>query len=101
MPRTITLTSHQAIRNWVQYRQGQPAIASERNARGQMQRHLAISIHGRLLGETEHLPMAAPCSWDAWLAELDRQKLALKVTADDDDDIQTCDVGFIRRDLLN
>lgn len=72
-----TLTRHRDIQNWVTDRNGTPAIARVRNKLGEersmLRLHFAKSDEGRLDGGM------SPCSWTAWLAELDRQHLALKV----------------------
>jgi len=76
------LTRHQDIQNWVNSRQGMPAIARIRNPLGEEKAQLRLRFtrgdDGRLDGEM------SPCSWSAWLAELDRQQLALQI--DDDGD---------------
>lgn len=104
MPRIRTLTSHTAIRNWVKFRNGQPAISTTRNSRGQPRQKLALAFRGRLLQRPDAGVVGdgtSPCSWDAWLAELDRQHLALQVTDSDDDDIQPCDIDFVSRDAVH
>lgn len=72
-----TLTRHRDIRNWVSERRGTPAIARIRNRfgeeRAQLKLHFSRSDEGR------HDTGMSPCSWNAWLAELERQQLALRV----------------------
>ena len=71
------LTRHRDIRNWVADRKDTPAIARVRNQfgeeRAQLRLHFARIEESRLDGGM------SPCSWTAWLAELDRQQLALRV----------------------
>lgn len=75
-----TLTRHRDIQNWVSDRHGIPAITRVRNRFGEEHAQLKLSFQKR-----EKALMASqddgmsPCSWTAWLAELDRQKLALQV----------------------
>ena len=80
-----TLTGHRDIQNWVADRNGIPAIARVRNRfgeeRAQLKLRFARAGHeatSRLDGEM------SPCSWTAWLAELDRQQLALKIGPETD-----------------
>ena len=72
-----TLTRHRDIRNWVTDRRGTPAIAKVRDRfgeeRAQLRLHFARREESRVDGGL------SPCSWTAWLAELDRQQLALSV----------------------
>lgn len=77
-----TLTEHREIRNWVANRKGMPAIRRIPNHLGEVRARLALSFPHRHAAPSS--PPAqddgiSPCSWSAWLAELDRQKLALKV----------------------
>ena len=80
-----TLTRHRDIQNWVADRQGIPAIARVRNRFGEEHAQLKLRFAragqpnaSRLDGEM------SPCSWTAWLAELDRQQLALRIGPDAD-----------------
>lgn len=100
MPRTRTLTSHAAIQDWVKFRNGHPAIVNERDKLGNPRRRLNLAFRNNGSLDRPNGTMS-PCSWDAWLAELDRQKLALKVIDSDDDDIQPSDISFVDRDSLN
>ena len=75
-----TLTGHRDIQNWVADRNGIPAIARVRNRFGEERAQLKLrfaraghAASSRLDGDM------SPCSWNAWLAELDRQQLALKI----------------------
>jgi hypothetical protein len=78
-----TLTRHRDIQNWVIDRKGIPAIARVRNRFGELQSRLYLSF-GRPDKKKPDLTSQddgmSPCSWTAWLAELDRQQLALKVS---------------------
>lgn len=81
-----TLTRHRDIQNWVTDRHGIPAIARVRNSFGEEHAQLKLSFQKRAKRQIESQDDGmSPCSWTAWLAELDRQQLALKVdlTADD------------------
>ena len=99
MPRTLTLTNHSAVRDWVTFRDGKPAVLTEHDAHGDAHARLRLAfradrvrppLEGRRAG-------IAPCSWDAWLAEFDRQQLALQVVDCDDDDIKQDAVRFVSR----
>ena len=81
-----TLTRHRDIQNWVTDRQGIPAIARVRNRFGEERAQLKLSFQRRrtLQAGSESEGMS-PCSWTAWLAELDRQQLALRVDPVADD----------------
>jgi len=82
MNQTCTLTGHRDIQNWVAEHQGLPAIRRMRNELGELQARLALKF-----AKPRAAPMStptlddglSPVSWAAWLAELDRQHLALKV----------------------
>ncbi|AKR57483.1 hypothetical protein GCM10011321_36360 [Youhaiella tibetensis] len=83
MKDTHVLTRHSDIQNWVSARNGLPAIAKVRNHLGmeQSQLHLRFSRPRRTPVTTPSLDDGmSPCSWSAWLAELDRQHLALRVS---------------------
>lgn len=71
------LTRHRDIRNWVLDRKGMPAIARIRNRFGEEHSQLTLRFSHTEEGR-EDVGMS-PCSWAAWLAELDRQQLALRV----------------------
>jgi hypothetical protein len=83
MNSTQTLIQHRDIQNWVTARQGMPAIARIPDMRGEVRARLAL-IFGKLRGRPTSTPPMddgmSPVSWNAWLAELDRQHLALKVS---------------------
>lgn len=88
MSQIHTLTRHRDIQNWVTDRQGIPAIARIRNRFGEERAQLRLSFQKRrkagqdLASQDDGM---SPCSWTAWLAELDRQQLALKVDLSADD----------------
>ena len=75
-----TLTRHRDIQNWVTDRHGIPAISRVRNRFGEERSLLKLSFQKRdktiMASQDDGM---SPCSWTAWLAELDRQKLALQV----------------------
>lgn len=82
MKDTHVLTRHSDIQNWVSTRHGLPAIARIRNQFGLEQSELRLRFsHQRRMQATPSLDDGmSPCSWAAWLAELDRQHLALRVS---------------------
>lgn len=81
-----TLTRHRDIQNWVSDRHGIPAIARVRNRFGEERAQLRLSFQKARKGSHAGLDDGmSPCSWTAWLAELDRQHLALKVDPAADD----------------
>jgi hypothetical protein len=75
------LVSHRDIQNWVSARHGQPAISRECDQFGVPRPRLTLSFPRRQ--RPTGLPSVddgvSPVSWTAWLAELDRQGLALAV----------------------
>jgi hypothetical protein len=79
---THTLTSHRDIQNWVKQNRGMPAISRAPDRLGSMRARLALNF-GRMRGrpslQTSVDDGISPCSWNAWLAELDRQQLALRI----------------------
>ena len=82
---THTLTRHRDIQNWVTDRHGIPAIARVRNRFGEERAQLKLSFQRRRKPNIESQDDGmSPCSWSAWLAELDRQQLALEVSTSDD-----------------
>ena len=68
-------------------RRGMPAMVRSPNSFGEMRARLALKFahpagpHG--MPHTDQ--GASPVSWAAWLAELDRQQLALRVTPGGED----------------
>jgi hypothetical protein len=82
---TQTLTRHRDIQKWVSTRRGLPAIRRVPDASGGIRARLAIAFEHPRPHAPRHLVPSLddgmmPVSWTAWLAELDRQGLALKVT---------------------
>lgn len=80
-----TLTRHRDIQNWVADRKGMPALIQAHDRLGELRSQLAIKFDGsdRPGGMPEVDQGVTPVSWTAWLAELDRQQLALRVSPDD------------------
>ncbi len=79
---THTLIEHRDIQNWVTARQGKPALRRVPDPNGQVRARLALNF-ARPTAPTETPSQddgMSPCSWTAWLAELDRQHLALRVS---------------------
>lgn len=82
MNQTQTLTHHRDIQNWVSSRHGMPAISRIRDNMGELRARLTLSFN-----KSRRAPSTtptqddgmSPVSWTAWLAELDRQNLALKI----------------------
>lgn len=76
-----TLVSHHDIQKWVSANRGQPAIRRVPDKSGQIRSRLTLNF-GRH-SAPENMPGLdeglSPVSWAAWLAELDRQNLALRV----------------------
>lgn len=86
MSQIHTLTRHRDIQNWVTDRHGIPAIARVRNRFGEERAQLKLSFQRARKKQLESQDDGmSPCSWTAWLAELDRQHLALKVDFSADD----------------
>lgn len=86
MSQIHTLTRHRDIQNWVTDRKGIPAIARIRNRFGEERAQLKLSFQRAKKQQLESQDDGmSPCSWTAWLAELDRQHLALKVDYVDGD----------------
>ncbi len=96
MTQIHTLTRHRDIQNWVTDRHGSPAIARVRNRFGELRSQLRLSFQRSEKKQVEALDDGmSPCSWTAWLAELDRQQLALKV------DLQADDFELVERREIN
>ena len=75
------LIGHRDIQNWVNARSGRPAICQVHDKMGRIEARLALNFQNRralseIPGQDEGL---SPVSWTAWLAELDRRHLALRV----------------------
>lgn len=84
MDGTHTLTRHRDIQDWVCDRKGIPAIVRIRDRFGAQRSKLAIRFAEQAAAAAaaarESLDDGlSPVAWSAWLAELDRQGLALKV----------------------
>ena len=82
-----TLTRHRDIQNWVSDKKGIPAIARVRDNFGELKARLCLSFQKREREEAQLMDQddgMSPISWTAWLAELDRQQLALKVSGRDE-----------------
>ena len=92
MPQAHMLTRHRDIQNWVTDRHGKPAIARVRDKFGASQALLKLRFAQDEEGR-EDIGMS-PCSWTAWLAELDRQQLALRVEP-------TGDCELVSRQIMN
>jgi hypothetical protein len=76
-----TLVTHGDIQKWASAHKVQPAIRRVPDSSGAMRSRLTLRFDPRATpddapGLDEGL---SPCSWTAWLAELDRQNLALRV----------------------
>lgn len=98
MAQAHTLTRHRDIQAWVSDRKGIPAMIKSPNSFGEMRAKLALRFEG--MKKPRGLPDvdqgASPVSWTAWLAELDRQQLALKVSDADEPEYE-----LIERKALN
>ena len=98
MTHAHTLTRHRDIQAWVTDRHGMPAIVRGHNRFGELRSRIAIRF--RVIGKPEGMPGVdqgvMPVSWSAWLAELDRQQLALRVSEDGETDYE-----LIERKSLN
>ena len=98
MTHAHTLTRHRDIQAWVTDRRGMPALVRAPNSFGEMRARLALKFEK--IRKPEGMPAvdqgASPVSWTAWLAELDRQQLALRVSPDDDSEYE-----FVERKTLN
>ena len=83
---TNMLTRHRDIQNWVSDRKGVPAIRRVPDNSGSVRARLAIRFQKaqQSAPKTPSLDDGMmPVSWAAWLAELDRQGLALKVSKEE------------------
>jgi hypothetical protein len=81
---TQTLVSHRDIQNWVSKRRGMPAFSRIPDRFGEVRARLTLNFpRHQVMTRTPTLDDGvSPCSWTAWLAELDRQELALRVDGD-------------------
>ncbi len=95
-----TLIRHRDIQNWVADHRGMPAIRRIRNRFGETESKLELSFRAPKAKPEFGMPRVddglMPVSWSAWLAELDRRHLALKVS-----DRQSPDFEFVERRELN
>jgi hypothetical protein len=82
MQQSHTLTRHKDIQDWVLDRNGLPAVSRVSDRFGEVRPRLTIQFGRPVAADrTPNLDDGvSPVSWSAWLAELDRQQLALKVT---------------------
>jgi hypothetical protein len=98
MTHAHTLTRHRDIQAWVADRKGMPAIVTARNSFGEWRARLALTFgrQDKPAGMPQVDQGASPVSWHAWLAELDRQQLALRVSPDGDTEYE-----LIERKSLN
>jgi hypothetical protein len=98
MTQAHTLTRHRDIQAWVSDRKGMPAMVKAPNSFGEMRARLAIKFEAT--AKPSGMPKVdqgvSPVSWTAWLAELDRQQLALRVSEDGETDYE-----LIERKSLN
>jgi len=96
MTNSQTLVQHRDIQNWVAARHGMPAIARVPDTKGEIHARLALSFSSPQDRPDSPRPDAtpqadtgmSPVSWSAWLAELDRQHLALKVSSQNEADFE-------------
>ena len=93
-----TLTRHRDIQAWVAERRGLPAMVHAHNRFGELRARLALKFNrpARPDGMPGVDQGASPVSWTAWLAELDRQQLALRVSEEGD-----LDYELVERKTLN
>ncbi len=92
MKQAHMLTRHRDIQNWVTDRSGRPAIARVRDRFGEERAQLKLRFAQQSEGRVD--AGMSPCSWTAWLAELDRQNLALRVEP-------TGDCELVSRQAMN
>jgi len=80
-----TLTRHRDVQNWVTDRRGLPAVRRVTDPRsGTVRARLAIRFDRPRMPVSPSLDDdMMPVSWSAWLAEFDRQSLALRVDEED------------------
>lgn len=92
------LVAHRDIQKWVSSRKGRPALKRVSDASGNVRPRLALNFgHSRAPTATPSMDDGiSPCSWTAWLAELDRQQLALRVS-----DTKQGEFEFVPRRELN
>jgi hypothetical protein len=80
---THTFTRHRDIQEWVSDNHGAPAIRREADRFGSVRARLELIFRSPKASPSGGMPRVddgvSPVSWTAWLAELDRRQLALKV----------------------
>jgi hypothetical protein len=76
-----TLVAHGDIQKWASAHKGQPAVRRVPDASGNLCSRLTLRFsHHTAPADMPGLDEGvSPVSWAAWLAELDRQNLALRV----------------------
>lgn len=76
-----TLVAHGDIQKWASAHRGQPAIQRITDPSGNL--HPRLTLRFERHPAPEDMPGldegVSPVSWAAWLAELDRQNLALRI----------------------
>ena len=81
---THMLIHHHEIRIWAANHHGTPAIRRGHNRFGQPESRLALTFVTPKAAPEAGMPQVddglSPVSWTAWLAELDRRQLALRVS---------------------
>jgi len=82
MTHTHTLTRHRDIQAWVSDHKGMPAMQRQHTPFGEYRARLGLRFErpARPKGMPAVDQGGSPVSWSAWLAELDRQQLALRVS---------------------
>ena len=98
MTHAHTLTTHRDIQTWVAERRGLPAMVRAPNRFGEMRARLSLKFDrpARPVDMPATDQGASPVSWNAWLAELDRQQLALRVSEDGESEYE-----LVERKTLN
>ena len=98
MTHAHTLTRHRDIQAWVSERRGLPAMSRSPNRFGEWRARLALRFDrpARPAGMPAIDPGLSPVSWSAWLAALDRQQLALRVSENGETHYE-----FVERKTLN
>lgn len=97
---THTLTRHRDIQSWAADHHGTPAIRRVANRFGGVEAKLELTFATPKAPPEAGMPRTddglSPVSWTAWLAELDRRQLAVRVS-----DRQKPDYELIERKELN
>ena len=93
MTHAHTLTRHRDIQAWVSDHKGMPAMERQHTPFGEFRARLALRFErpARPTGMPRVDQGGSPVSWAAWLAELDRQQLALRVFEGDDVEYELID----------